>query len=249
MGARLRILSHLTHSTQGTRPAQEDFILSRPESGILMLADGFGGPQAGASAARTACESVAGFLIKEAGDQDATLPFVIRSHFSLAGNVLFNALVHANRKVLRENGARNVHEKGGASVVAGFVDGNLLSLANVGGCLAWLIRDGRAAELVAPRSYARLLDPLSRKVPPGLDAPLTALGTCDDVEPEIFEYRLQPGDWVVLHSDGFPAELIVELGHIQQKKLNPESASAEAKTLLEYAPATEDNRSISISIF
>ncbi len=224
-------------------------MLARAEHGIVMVADGFGGPQAGTLAARAACDSVAGFLVKEAGDEDATLPFVIRSHFSLAGNVLFNALVHANRRVLKENRSRNVHEKGGASLVAGFIDGNLLSLANVGSCGAWLVRDGRLASLVTPRSYARLLDPMSRKVPPGHDAPLTSLGTSDDVEPEIFEYRLRKGDWLILHTDGFPADLLEEFPKIQQKKLNSEQAAAEAKTLIEYAPATDDNASISISIF
>ena len=224
-------------------------MLAKTEHGILMVADGFGGPQAGPLAARTACEAVAGFLVKEAGDLDATLPFVIRAHFSLAGNVLFNALVHANRKVQQENRERNVHEKGGASVVAGFVDGDLLSLASVGHCSAWLLRAGKSAALVSPRSYARLLDPMTSAVPPGLDAPMTALGTSNDVEPEIFEYRLQAGDWLILHSDGFSTVLIDEFAKIQQKQLKADLATAEAQSLFEYAPASDDNSSISISIF
>ena len=104
------------------------------------------------------------FLFKEAGDRDATLPFVLRSYFSLAGNVLFNALIFANRKVLKLNGKKNVHEKGGASLIAGFMDGDLLALANVGVCSAMLMREGKSQELVVPRSYGKLADPFSDRV-------------------------------------------------------------------------------------
>src|SRR3954469_3082915 len=97
------IRSVTVYQSPGKRPFQEDHVIAQRERGIFILADGFGGPMAGAAASKTACEEVRNFLFKEAGDRDATLPFVLRSYFSLAGNVLFNALIHANRKIAGPN--------------------------------------------------------------------------------------------------------------------------------------------------
>ncbi len=189
-------------SSAGDRPAQEDHALIAREKGVFTVADGFGGPVPGAAAARTACEAVNKFLFREAGDDDATLPFVLRSYFSLAGNVLFNALIHANREVLKLNREKSVHERGGASVLAGFMDGNLLALANVGGCSAWLMRAGIERELATPRTYSRLCDPFEIEEHREWQVPLMALGLARDLEPEIFECKVQKGDWLFLHTDG-----------------------------------------------
>lgn len=186
----------------GNRPGQEDHALILDDKRIFVVADGFGGPVPGAAASQTACESVKNFLFKEAGDLEATLPFELRPYFSLAGNVLFNALIHANRKVKKLNQGKDVHERAGASVLAGFMDGDLLAVASVGSCSAWLLRDGESRELVIPRTYARLMDPFHQGAVDGLDAPLMAMGIHETLEPEIFEYRVQPGDWLLIQTDG-----------------------------------------------
>jgi len=204
-----------TQSSQGSRPLQEDYVLASKDKGIFVVADGFGGGTTGAIAAKTACESVLGFLEREAGDLEATLPFILRSYYSLAGNVLFNSLIHANRVVTRHNHGKNIHEKGGASVLAGFMDGDLLALANVGACSAWLLRNGQAVELVIPRSYGRLCDPAAVDCPAALAVPLMAVGMVDDLEPEIVEYRMAPGDWLLLQTDGVDKNVRIQLQKIQ----------------------------------
>lgn len=232
----------------GSRSAQEDFVLSDAEKGIFVLADGFGGPNPGVGASKAACESVKHFLFKEAGDRDATMPFVLRSYFSLAGNVLFNALIFANRKVLQLNQKKNVHEKGGASLIAGYLDGDLLALANVGVCSALLMREGESRELVVPRNYGKLADPFAAGGDAGIDAPLMALGMAEDLEPEIFEYRVRPGDWLILFSDGVSPSFFSQLSFIQQKRLNSSESLAEVKQLFEVQ-IFHDNASLSLVIF
>lgn len=191
------------------RPApdghSENHHVSLPARGIFVVADGVGGPVAGKSAARSACEGVVEFLVREAGDRDATLPFVLRSYFSLAGNVLFNSIIHANRKVLDANGTRGVHERGAASVVAGYLDRDILALASVGSVSAWLRRGGEYSELLTPRSWARLVDP-SRTHSGGIAGalPLMALGVGQDLEPEIVEIRVLPGDELWVGTEGPP---------------------------------------------
>lgn len=227
-----RISSYSIFAALGDRPAQEDHSLVLPSKGIFVLADGFGGPLPGSEAAEGACEAVHGFLHKEAGDRDATLPFELKSYFSLAGNVLFNALIHANQKLLNANKNRNVHEKGGASVLAGFLDGDLLALANVGACSARIFRGGKSTELVVPRSYGRLLDPFAGSSSSSESRiPLTALGMAPDLEPEIIECRVRPGDWLVLYSDGFDEEAGRQIEGFQQQGLSSEETS---KKVLEF---------------
>lgn len=203
-------------STQGNRPGLESHVVVDEDKGIFVLADGFGGPGPGLEAAKISCEAVKGFLFKEAGDQDATFPFELRSYFSLTGNVLFNSLLHANQKVLSLNRGKSVHEKGGASVLAGYIDEGLLALANVGNCTAWLIREGKVIELVIPRSYGRLVDSFRADIPLDERVPLMALGICRDLEPEICEFRVRPGDWILMHTEGLPSELREQIFDVQR---------------------------------
>lgn len=216
----------------------EDHVPGKKERGLFVVADGFGGAVAGQRAARTACESVFSFLDKEAGDRDATLPFVLRSYFSLAGNVLFNALVFANQKVGATNKGKSANEKGGASVLAAFLDEDIFALANVGACSAWLVRGGRIQELVSPRTYARLLDPTLSDPDPDHAIPLMAMGISEDLEPEIIEFRVQPGDWVILQTDGVRAEIRERIARLQAD-LPAESESLEdflkARTYSDHA--------------
>lgn len=196
------IRSFTLFSSQGDAQSQEDFVLGKKERGLFVVADGFGGAGVGSQASQLACESVLGFLEKEAGDVEATLPFVLRSYFSLAGNVLFNALIHANRKISMMNRGKSMNEKGGASVLAAFLDEDLFALGTVGACTAWLFRDGKMTELVTPRTYARLCDPFSTDPDPRTNSPLMAMGISEDLEPEILEFRVRAGDQVLLQSDG-----------------------------------------------
>lgn len=229
---------------KGGRSAQEDYTLVDREKGIFVVADGFGGPVAGAQAAKLACEAVRSFLFKEAGDLEATLPFELRSYFSLAGNVLFNALIFANRKLMAMNKGKNVHERGGASVIAGFIDGDLLALANVGLCNAWLFRKGQSVGLVTPRTFGKLYNPFS-KSDPHRQAPLIALGMSNDLEPEIFEYKVKKGDWIGLASDGIPPEAQIEMSNLQLNNNNLENAAKDLNKYLEQLQYV-DNAAISL---
>lgn len=244
----LRALAATTFLNKGGRPSQEDYLLVDREKGIFVVADGFGGPVPGAEAAKISCESVRNFLFKEAGDLDATLPFELRQYFSLAGNVLFNSLVYANRKLTAFNKGRSIHEKGGASVLATFIDGDLLAVANIGLCTAKLLRKGQVAELVIPRSYGRMQDPFSAYSNFDWRVPMTALGMTESIEPEIFEYRLNRGDWLVLCSDGITPEANELLLHLQATCVEPERVMNEfskSMNLLKF----RDNIAVSLMIF
>lgn len=235
-----------TFMGRGSRVSQEDHVLGDRDKRVFVVADGFGGPGPGAKAAEVACESVRGFLYRQAGDLDATLPFVLKSYYSLAGNVLFNALIHANRKLNQLNQGKGVHERGGASTVAGFIDGDLLALANVGSCSAWLLRGKQAAELVIPKDFGRLCDPFSEVRTEGM-VPLMALGMTEDLEPEICEYRLEKDDWLILNTDGIQKNVIQQLLKIKSNIKDNDTALKDSTKLLNSLNYV-DNASICLAI-
>ncbi len=243
----LRARAVSTFSSKGLRPAQEDYLLNDRDKGIFVVADGFGGPVSGLAAAQTACESVRSFLFKEAGDLEATLPFELRNYFSLAGNVLFNSIIHANRKVMAFNQGKSIHEKGGASVLAGFIDGHLLAIANVGVCSAKILRKERWVDLVKSRSYGQLYDPFALECKDDFRVPLIALGMSEHLEPEIFEYRLEPSDWLLLNTDGIKTEDLEKILEIKKSQINIDQSIQEIMKLLNNSNHL-DNASISIVI-
>ncbi len=185
---------------QGPVPVQEDYFEIDPKRGIFILADGFGGTP-GRRAAELAVRSIRQFLELEAGDLDATLPFELRPYYSIAGNVLLNAVSFANQKVLDMNGERPAEQSGGASVIAGYVDGKLLSVARVGACALHLRRGGQIRRLIAPKNLLEQVDPFAGEGP-GDAVPLMSIGTVRRLEPEISEFELRPGDELFFGTSG-----------------------------------------------
>lgn len=189
---------------RGGEPVSENAALCNELQKVFVVSDGFGGPVAGLNAAKQASEAIQDFLCTQAGDREATLPFVLRNYFSLAGNVLYNAVIFANRRLNKLNDRKTLNERGGASAIAALVDGEFLALAQVGCCSAWLYRGDREKELVAPRSYGALRDPFSFRRDGLHRVPLMALGMEEDLEPEISEFLLKRGDWLLLATQGLP---------------------------------------------
>lgn len=178
---------------QGGLPVQEDYFEINAERGIFILADGFGGSN-GKIAAEIAVKAVRQFLEQEAGDLDATLPFELRPYYSLAGNVLFNAIAFANQKLTAFNKDKNWMNSGGASLIAGYLEGRLLSVANVGTCNLVLHRQGKSKEILVPRSLAKQVNPFADEMVHGAGVPLISLGTSRQLEPEVVEIEIREGD-------------------------------------------------------
>ncbi len=198
--SRIELVSAEGFQIQGSAPTQEDYFEINPDRGIFVLADGFGGGL-GRQAAELAVKSVRHFLEQEAGDLDATLPFELRPYYSLAGNVLFNAISYANQKLLKMNQGKAWLDSGGASLLAGYLDGRLLALAQVGACRLHLKRDQHVKELISPKTLLRQVDPMQDEGD-GDEVPLMSFGTSKSLEPEITELEIRPGDQVFFQTSG-----------------------------------------------
>jgi serine/threonine protein phosphatase PrpC len=239
----------LEFQSLGRAPIQEDVITCTPEKGVFIIADGFGGGKAGAQAAQKACDSAKEFLEKEGGDRDATMPFVLRKYYSLNSNILFNAVLYANQEVLRLNEGKKPQVRGGCALLAGYLDGNFLSLANVGNCSAWLFRNGQVKALVQPRSYGRLQDPFLREAESSWDVPLMALGMSRDLEPEIVEVKIDSSDAILWQTDGIKTNFHKEIMTLQSKGALSEESFKDLQKNWKKIGELAANASLLISIF
>jgi serine/threonine protein phosphatase PrpC len=208
----ITVRNPLTFQTQGKRPLQEDALLIDPYFRYFVLADGFGEKNAGAFAAKTACDAVMAFLSKNANDEEVTLPYFLRSYQMMAQNVLANAVAWANRVLLKEQ------KKAAVSLLAAMVDNNTFFFSAVGSVNAFLIRDGVMRPLFLPQTWGffqkaqmswsqdQLLDIFNT-------LPLVSVGMHFDLDPACVAIACQPHDVFFLTSDGLCQEIQQKIDH------------------------------------
>jgi serine/threonine protein phosphatase PrpC len=234
-----------------TRGVNEDAYLLAPERQFFALADGYGGSGVGDACAKRALADMRAFVENGMGDSEVTLPFVYRSNYTAAGNLIFNAVLHANQRLVDANLQKPVNARGGLSGICAFFTGRHLTLANVGGCSAYLLRRGRVQALVRPRSYYAMRGGYSGSWNPKYGFPLYSLGHQADLEPEILELYVQPGDVIVMATDGvYPflteADFSEYFSGFRDKNLLDTEIQKQNQRLVEIArqKGSQDNQSM-----
>ncbi|MCM0605321.1 MAG: hypothetical protein KA715_04465 [Xanthomonadaceae bacterium] len=192
----MKIRSWLGYSGKG-----EVFV--NEKKGIFIVAKGFGDGLGTGEVEKKVIGFIREFLEKEAGDLEATLPFILRHYYSLAGNVIYNSILNANKKLFLENKSKPLQERMGCSVLVGLADQDIVAVANAGSTSLWLMRDQQIKEISTPKTYSRMVHPFEGDCVSGKDAPLIALGMNEELEPEISEYKIYHGDAVWMQTTGF----------------------------------------------
>lgn len=184
-------------SGEVSRPCAEIGV-ALPDSGYLLLVcDGMGGAAAGEVAAHIAATSIRQRLVDAGGAVSAD-----------PGEALGDAVAVANRAIFHEAQIRPKQRGMGTTCTAAIVLPGSLTVAQVGDSRAYLLRDGKLRSLTKDQSLAvQLLDagvltPDQARSFPRRHVLLQALGPKTAVEPVISEYKLSPGDLVLLCSDG-----------------------------------------------
>ena len=183
-----------------------------PELGLFVVADGMGGHNAGEVASHMAVEAIYSFIKESASTPDITWPFGIESKYSIDTNRLTTAVRLANRKIYQE-GSKAAELSGmGTTVVAVLVAGDRATLVSVGDSRIYRMRNGSLEQLTRDDTW--LASVLGEKNAEGADPehPLrhvltSVVGTKDDVKPGAREEQLQPGDRLVMCTDGVHGKL------------------------------------------
>lgn len=208
-----------------TRSRNEDDFQVSSDGEFAVVCDGMGGHAGGDIASRKAVEVICGFLQEYApvepitlvdgitaaarDDADRTLtdPAAAEPAVRRALSVARSAVQQANRSIFDLNTARGFAQgRGMGTTVAGVwrVPGTAqMVVFHAGDSRVYRLRDGELRTLTRDHSlYQIWLDNGGRGTAPQRNIIVRALGTAEDVEPEVGVHSLMPEDVVMLCSDG-----------------------------------------------
>jgi len=181
----------VTHT--GRRATNEDSMLVDAEIGLFVVADGMGGHNAGEVASALAVRTLHDFLSAE----DSHSP-----------HALAEGLRQANDEILTTAEAIPEYEGMGTTVVTALARGDRLVYGSVGDSRLYLWRGGQLTQLTQDDTWiSRVLPADALGTPDALEHPMRhvltkVVGVRGDLQPSVGDCRLEPGDALLLCSDG-----------------------------------------------
>jgi serine/threonine protein phosphatase PrpC len=173
------------------RDLNEDAYLLRAPDGLFVVCDGMGGAPAGEVASQMAIDAILRQLNGDARDESHKGPFVPQT-FLPHTNRLGEAVRRSNAFIY-EQAQKEPDQAGmGTTVVGAWIRQHIASVAHVGDSRAYLWHDDRLEPLTQDHSLSEAHANVLVRV----------LGREPDVEVDLKEVAVQPGDYVVLCSDG-----------------------------------------------
>jgi len=210
-----------------TRPTNEDCFAIHEDLGLLVVADGMGGHNAGEVAARVAVDAVVD-VVREgwsvglrSPDYDARFggtrvrlkhdawPFGYDPSLSGGANLLRTAVHVASLRVIEAAASANQYAGMGTTLVAARVDAGRLSVAHAGDSRLYLLSSGRLRQVTRDDSWVASMlaadpdaDPDALQDHPMRGALTNAVGAgaCTDVH--VAEHTLVGGELLLLSTDG-----------------------------------------------
>jgi serine/threonine protein phosphatase PrpC len=204
---------------------EDSYLSSQP---VAAVADGMGGHSAGEVASAIAIEELA--ALRDRGPWE---------NETAATDDLKQAILRANRRI-REMAAGDRRLNGmGTTLVALLEDGDMVHVANIGDSRGYLLRQGELSQVTIDHSLVQELVDDGRLSPedaerhPQRSVITRALGIDPEVEFDLFTYKLQLGDRLLLCSDGLSD--VVEPAQIRKVLLRVPSAQRAARELVKVA--------------
>jgi protein phosphatase len=190
------------------RANNEDNFTVDPELGLLVVADGMGGHNSGEVASDIAISTIRDFARRMIGGAKSMLPEGGSPGLTPRGRQLEYFVKTANTMIYEKGRAFPKDAGMGTTVVAALVDAKSLTVAHVGDSRLYLWRRGGLEQLTADHSLVgeqvrRGQISAEQAARSNLQNILTrALGAEGDVQVDVGEHPLLPGDVVLLATDG-----------------------------------------------
>lgn len=186
------------------RSLNEDaYYLPRGDERFCAVADGMGGHNAGEVASAMAVDVYAREL---------------RPLENIRGMAMRQAVEHANAAVFTRSISAREFNGMGTTFTGLAVNGNDVHIAHVGDSRAYLIRNGCIMCLTLDHTLVQemvlqgLITPSEAKHHPKRNYITRALGTAENVEVDLVQVELQPGDIFLLCTDGLS-------NHVEERKI------------------------------
>jgi protein phosphatase len=221
------------------RENNEDAFLVVAPINLFIVSDGMGGEAHGEVASAIAVKTIGEHCQADGADPSAPLVGEARPELSARTNRLASAVALANQHIY-EASERDPDQRGmGATVVAAWLDELKLSLVHVGDSRVYLLRAGALQQLTADHSLVAeqvrrgYITPQQAELSDLQNVLTRALGPHHDIEIDAAEHMLQPGDTLILCTDGVTRMVSDE--EIASTLLTTPGAQAAADRIIELA--------------
>lgn len=222
------------------------------DAALLLLADGMGGYEAGELAAAMAVRGLRRFLLQQqpfarlAGG--ASLPDLPKElDLQACQRTLVEGLREVNRLVYAA-GRSNLGKKGmGCTAEAVYINGQHVVVGHVGDSRTYHYSRGQLVQLTRDQTLVCRLVELGHLTPeearnhPRRGELQQAIGGYPDLDPETVCARLQPGDWLLLCSDGLSNHVAdEEINEVLQRATCAEQAARRLVNLANLLGASDN---------
>lgn len=167
---------------------------------LFMIFDGFGGSGIGDACVEKLKTQVKTFYSRIYVDQDSTMPFYYSHKYLLEGNSLINALHYTHKLLIKDNSAKDMSKRAGASGAFVALSENIATLALVGNCQMLLKRNSKIYKVFNEDSFLYLDGTDFNKHLKTM--PLSGFGLFEDFHYQIKEIKIMEGDLLLLMTDG-----------------------------------------------
>jgi PPM family protein phosphatase len=235
----------------GPRVLNEDAHFVDLNLGLLVVADGMGGHNAGEVASRLAVDAVVEFIRTTHDRRDITWPFPFHPGRSMTLNRIDAALRLANRTVHDASGRDPAHAGMGTTIVAALVEGDRIVIGHVGDSRAYVLRDGALQQKTEDHTWVNAV--MGATNPAAVDHPFrhvltNGIGLGAELSPALAEDRLLPGERWLICTDGVHGSLDDESLRDAVRNSSPEAAAHEAVRLAIDAGSTDNATAVVLNV-
>jgi protein phosphatase len=200
-------VASLTHPGN-VRDNNEDAVLWDPGTGLLAVADGMGGHNAGEVASRLAIDVLSEHLRTTSGTADGEWSFGFDPALSRTANRLLTAVKLANRAVFTAAAERSEYEGMGTTLTAALVEGSRLIFTSVGDSRLYVLDNRQLRQLTRDDSWLETLaessglDRTAAERHPMAHLLTSVVGPRADIHPSVQEADLADAQTLLLCTDG-----------------------------------------------
>jgi serine/threonine protein phosphatase PrpC len=189
--------------------------------GIYVVCDGMGGQAAGEVASKMGVDTVVSYFCEAAKYGHRPQVGAAIESLSARANALASAIRLANQAIYQAATQQAAHSGMGSTIVAVLVEKNFFSIGHAGDSRIYLIRQGAIQQLT--RDHSLVMEQVRRGILTKEEAEqsemqniiIRALGPDENVQPDLDDLTAQPGDLLLLCSDGLtrhvPEDSILEI--------------------------------------
>lgn len=190
------------------RKNNEDAFHANEDYGLFVVCDGMGGHASGEIASRVAVDTMVDFVTQTVHQEGFRFPFSPPDVATHETRVLDSAVRLANRSVFAQSQSDPRHKGMGTTVVAVLAGPTHIGVVHVGDSRVYLMREGELEQITEDHSllnhYRRTRPMTDEEIRnfKGKNVIVRAVGLRDAVQPEVQAVSVQPGDLLLLCTDG-----------------------------------------------